>query len=290
MKVGLNGSVLDASKAVISVYDHGFLYGMGLFETFRTYNGKPYLLDRHLLRLQRGCDQLGIPYHADLALINKWTREVLDANELSDGYVRLTVSAGEAELGLPPGDYMHPNALLLVKSLPKANDEVHMRGRELRLLQTLRNTPEGDVRFKSLHYMNNIIAKRELVRCGAAFGVEGLMLSSEGWIAEGITSNLFFVTDGVVHTPSITIGILPGITRERVMELALVEGYKVEEGLYGWEMLQKADEIWMTNSIQELIPITTLTGTDGQSIVISGGTAGPVTRQLLSLYRNTTIS
>jgi 4-amino-4-deoxychorismate lyase len=288
MKIGLNGSVMEASDAVISVYDHGFLYGMGLFETFRTYKGKPYLLDRHMNRLQSGCEQIGIRYRPDLPAISGFVSVLLAANGLEDGYVRMTVSAGVAELGLPSGDYEEPNVLLLIKALPPGNDAVHMRGRELRLLQTRRNTPEGDIRLKSLHYMNNIIAKRELVASGASAGAEGLMLSREGWLAEGIVSNLFFLKDNVIHTPSIATGILPGITRGRVLELAQEAGYWTEEGLYGWEHLMGAEEIWLTNSVQELIPVTVLTDTRGTSLQVSGGEAGTVTRQLLSIYRNTT--
>ncbi|MGM0884824.1 MAG: aminodeoxychorismate lyase [Bacillota bacterium] len=288
MKIGLNGSVMEASEAVISVYDHGFLYGMGLFETFRTYKGTPYLLDRHMNRLQSACEQIGIRYRPDLQAISGLVSELLAANGLEDGYVRMTVSAGVAELGLPSGDYEEPNVLLLVKALAPANDAVHMRGRELRLLQTRRNTPEGDIRFKSLHYMNNIIAKRELLASGATAGAEGLMLSREGWLTEGIVSNLFFVKEGVVCTPSIATGILPGITRERVIELAQEAGYRTEDGLYGWENLLEAEEIWLTNSVQELVPVTTLTDTSGKSIKVSGGEAGDVTRRLLSLYRQTT--
>lgn len=288
MKIGLNGSVLEASEAVISVYDHGFLYGMGLFETFRTYEGRPYLLDRHLNRLHSGCKQLGIRYFADSERVRSWVKELLEANGLKDGYVRMTVSAGEAELGLPTGDYEQPNVLMLVKALPSVNDAVHMCGRELRLLQTRRNTPEGDVRFKSLHYMNNIIAKRELLASGASPGSEGLMLSREGWLAEGIVSNLFFMKDNVVYTPDIASGILPGITRGRVLELAQSAGYQTEEGFYQWEQLQAADEIWLTNSIQELVPVTTLSASSGKHTIIGDGEAGIATRQLLSLYRQTT--
>lgn len=289
MKVELNGSVMDASEAVISVYDHGFLYGIGLFETFRTYEGKPYLLDRHMKRLCSGCDQLGIQYSLNMEELRSSVNELLEANELKDGYIRLTVSAGEAELGLPTGDYEQPNVLMLVKALPPVNDAVHMRGRELRLLQTRRNTPEGEVRFKSLHYMNNIIAKRELLASGAAPGAEGLMLSREGWLAEGIVSNLFFAKDNVVYTPELATGILPGITRERVLELAGSAGYETKEGLYSLEKLQTADEIWLTNSIQELVPVTLLSEAGGVSRVIGNGQAGSITKQLLTLYRQTTI-
>ncbi|MGG1638093.1 aminodeoxychorismate lyase [Paenibacillus sp. NRS-1760] len=289
MKVELNGSVMDASEAVISVYDHGFLYGIGLFETFRTYEGKPYLLDRHMKRLCSGCDQLGIQYTPNMEELRSSVNELLEANELKDGYIRLTVSAGEAELGLPTRDYEQPNVLMLVKALLPVNDAVHMRGRELRVLQTRRNTPEGEVRFKSLHYMNNIIAKRELLASGAAPGAEGLMLSREGWLAEGIVSNLFFAKDNVVYTPELATGILPGITRERVLELAGSAGYETEEGLYSLEKLQTADEIWLTNSIQELVPVTLLSEAGGVSRVIGNGQAGTITKQLLTLYRQTTI-
>ncbi|CAM4305911.1 aminodeoxychorismate lyase [Paenibacillus alkaliterrae] len=289
MKIGLNGTVMDASEAVISVYDHGFLYGMGLFETFRTYRGKPYLLERHMKRLQAGCDQLGIKYAPDPESVTSLMQELLAANGLEDGYVRLTVSAGVAELGLPTGDYEQPNVLLLVKALPAVNDAAIMKGRELRLLRTRRNTPEGGIRFKSLHYMNNIIAKRELLAGGASFGAEGLMLSGEGWLAEGIVSNLFFVKDDIVYTPSIRTGILPGITRQRVLELAREAGYAVQEGLYIWEQLLGADEIWLTNSIQELVPVTALTNADGRKVAVNGGEAGNITKRLLSIYRETTL-
>ncbi|MGO4548694.1 aminodeoxychorismate lyase [Paenibacillus sp. 2TAB23] len=288
MKIGLNGTVLEASEAVISVYDHGFLYGMGLFETFRTYNGVPFLLDRHLNRLHAGCEQLGIRYQSDPKQIAAWVKELIAANGLEDAYIRMTVSAGEAELGLPTGDYERPTVLMLVKALPSINDEVHMRGRELRLMKTRRNTPEGDVRYKSLHYMNNIIAKRELLASGASAGAEGLMLSYEGWLAEGIVSNLFFVMDNVVCTPAISTGILPGITRERVLELASGKGFQTEEGLYSWDMLLQAGEVWLTNSIQELVPVTRLTDILGQTHIVGNGEAGALTRQLLTLYRKLT--
>ncbi|MCA0758360.1 aminodeoxychorismate lyase [Paenibacillus sp. N4] len=285
MKVGLNGTVVDANEAVISVYDHGFLYGLGLFETFRTYNGRPYLLDRHMNRLLNGCDQLGIRYSFERDRLTGLLKELLSANTLEDGYVRLTVSAGEAGLGLPAGDYNRPNELVLVKELPPLHLMDKLPGKELRLLRTRRNTPEGEIRFKSLHYMNNIIAKRELLAGTASPGAEGLMLSGEGWLAEGIVSNLFFAKDGVIHTPSIQTGILPGITRGRVIELGREAGFELREGLFVWEQLLEADEIWLTNSIQELVPVTELSEPDGGSVKVGDGEAGVMTKRLLSMYR-----
>jgi len=298
MKIGLNGNVVDAHEAVISVYDHGFLYGLGLFETFRTYNGKPYLLERHMNRLKSGCAELGIPFDMSIGQLEDWLGGLLRENGLEDGYVRLTVSAGEGALGLPSGDYTRPTIVLLVKELPPVNEEALRLGKELRLLRTVRNTPEGPVRFKSLHYMNNIMAKRELLGLGddrsphlmpAHPAAEGLMLTREGWLSEGIVSNLFFMRGGIVHTPAVDTGILPGITRGRVMELASAAGYRVQEGHYGWAELASADEIWLTNSIQELVPVTELTRFDThERIRIGGGSAGKVTMELLASYRSDT--
>ncbi|RXZ79307.1 4-amino-4-deoxychorismate lyase [Paenibacillaceae bacterium] len=291
MKIGYNGSVIEAGNAVISVYDHGFLYGIGLFETFRTYEGgQPFLLERHLARMMEGCRELGIhcPQLADQAAIRQWLAMLMEANELAEAYVRLTVTAGIGELGLPPADYEQPNMVMMVKKLPAVNEQLYANGKELRRLAAVRNSPEGAVRRKSLHYMNNIIAKRELVASGAAPGSEGLMLTREGWLAEGIVSNLFFVREGRLYTPSIDTGILPGITRERVMELAREIGYSVEEGHYTWQELLQADELWLTNSIQELVPVTRLSEESGAVHVVGHGTAGEVTLRLLHAYRKET--
>ncbi|MCQ6563696.1 aminotransferase class IV [Paenibacillus mendelii] len=286
--VGWNGLIKRAEETVISVYDHGFLYGMGLFETFRTYGGKPWLLERHLERLRAGCLELGIGYQADADAIHEWLARLMEANGLREAYVRLTVTAGEAGLGLPQEDYAEPNVVLLIKALPEPSERLYREGKELVLLKTCRNTPEGNTRFKSLHYMNNIMAKRELLGSGAAPGAEGLMLTREGWLAEGIVSNLFFVRNGIVCTPSLETGILPGITRQYVMELARSADLTmpVIEDFYGWEDLIQAEEAWVTNSIQELVPVTSLRSVNGQTIMVGNGTAGPVTLRLLAAYRD----
>ena len=283
MKVGRDGLVVDAKEAVISVFDHGFLYGMGLFETFRTYNGRPYLLQAHLDRLAAGCHELGIRFEWTADRVNRWLQEVLAANWLSEGYVRLTVTAGDAGLGLPADDYDEPHALLMVKSLPTLPPSLYEHGKELWRLALPRNTPEGGQRLKSLHYMNNILAKRELAASPATAGAEGLMLTREGYLAEGIVSNVFFRRGERLYTPALETGILPGITRERVMALATALGYPVEEGLYSWHDLARADEIWLTNSIQELVPVTSLASADGRMVVSEG--IGPYTSQLLQAYR-----
>ncbi|MCL6606035.1 MAG: aminotransferase class IV [Paenibacillus sp.] len=283
--IGMNDGVIDAKDAVVSVLDHGLLYGMGLFETFRTYGGMPFLLERHLERMESGCRQLGIPFNMDHEKLLDWIARLMEQNRLKEAYIRFTVTAGEGILGLPAADYSNPNLILYAKALPTFPEQLYTHGKALQLLEHPRNTPEGPVRFKSLHYMNNILAKRELsVYSSAVGGAEGLMLTPQGFVAEGIVSNVFFVKKGVLCTPDLSTGILPGITREMVMKLAVHTGLQVEEGLYSWEQLKEADEVFLTNSIQEIVPVTSLYEKEERRI-INGGRSGPVTTQLILLYR-----
>ncbi|WP_019639996.1 aminotransferase class IV [Paenibacillus fonticola] len=301
--IGVNGIITPSAEAVISVMDHGFMYGMGLFETFRTYQGEPFLLSRHLERLRQGCLELGIRYDVREELLRNEIKQLLAANELLDGYVRLTVSAGVGPLGLSSGDYAEPSVIIYVKPLPKHDPKLYAQGKELWRLVTPRNTPEGKVRQKSLHYMNNILAKRELETLAplaplapassSAATPEGLLLTSEGYLAEGIVSNLFFVLGGKLYTPSIETGILPGITRAFVLELAAGQGLQYAEGSYTWDELLTADEVFLTNSIQELVPATVLaepggTKPGGKRYSVGNGTIGPMTKMLLDRYRGYT--
>ncbi|MWV47549.1 4-amino-4-deoxychorismate lyase [Paenibacillus sp. HJL G12] len=288
----LNGQCIDAADAVVSVMDHGFLYGMGLFETLRTYRGSPFLLDRHLNRMAAGCRLLGIDTDTlpNQEEMRQLIGDLMKANGLVDAYIRFTVSAGEDVLGLPAGAYSRPNQVLMAKPLPESPGQLYSHGKALQLLSTRRNSPEGPVRLKSLHYMNNILAKRELSSYAEAVRLhaEGMMLNSDGYLSEGIVSNLFFVKNNQLYTPDMACGLLPGITRGLVMELASAEGIVCTEGFYTWEDLKQADEIWLTTSIQELVPVTTLIDGSGDITVISGGRIGPVTDKLLRLYRQQT--
>ncbi|WP_145053206.1 aminotransferase class IV [Paenibacillus xylanexedens] len=282
----INGDVIHMAAAVIPVTDHGFLYGLGLFETFRTYLGVPFLLEQHLERMAAGCHELGIPFTVTTAQVTDWIQRLLQANELEDAYVRYTISAGEASLGLPSGDYIQPNHIVLAKELPLLSPSLYEQGKMLQCLTTPRNTPEGHVRFKSLHYMNSILAKRELNGYGApAQGAEGLQLTRSGHVAEGIVSNVFWMMKGVLCTPAIETGILPGITRAVVLELALQQGIPCKEGLFCWNELLHADEAFLTGSVTELVPVTTLRDQHGTETIISNGQIGPVTSLLLGMYR-----
>jgi 4-amino-4-deoxychorismate lyase len=258
----------DATTAVISPFDHGFLYGMGLFETWRTYGGASFLLDRHLARLSEGLAQLHIRWTPDASQIDAEVRALLAANNLTDGYVRLSVSAGIEPLGLPTGDYTTPNVVIMVKSVGEAAFASNAP-RDLQLLTTTRLTPETDVRMKSFHYMNSILGKQEMAAYPWAAQAEGLMLTAGGDIAEGITSNVFFVKDGVLHTPAVATGILPGVTRAFVIELAEQAGVPVEQGFYTWDDLCGADEIFITNSVQAIVPVRQLFEQDGKAVSIA---------------------
>jgi 4-amino-4-deoxychorismate lyase len=287
MKLYVNGNIINEEQAVVSVYDHGFLYGMGLFETFRTYGGRPFLLERHLERLAAGCRELEIQHAPKSCEVNRIVQELLEANGLTDAYIRYTITGGTNILGLPTDEYKEPTTIVYMKPLPQPNEALYEKGKALQLLRLRRNTPEGPLRQKSLHYMNNILAKRELAGYPYAAGAEGLMLDAGGHIAEGIVSNVFYLQGERLCTPSTHTGILPGITRRFVLELAADLGLHPEEGFYRWEELRAADEIFITNSIQELVPITTLYDIQGESFTMSEGKTGPITRQLLGRYRST---
>lgn len=287
MKVLRNGQVMSSHEAVISVFDHGFLYGMGLFETFRTYGGQPWLLERHAARLAAGCRLLGIDYEPDLDRMRDGVGRLLEANGLTDAYIRWSVSAGEGAVGLPAGDYVQPEEIVYAKELQP--DHPHTRpSKTLRLLNLRRNSTEnGKVRLKSFHYMNNILARRELAASGAGPGAEGLFLDEKGHVCEGIVSNVFWLKDGILYTPSTESGALPGITRDYVLHLAALFGVPAREGLFPVHEAAEADEMFLTNSIQEIVPVAALEDQEGRLLRKFGtGQAGPMTQIWMHRYRS----
>ncbi len=291
MIVILNGQMMDEKQAVVPVTDHGFLYGIGLFETFRTYGGEPFLLERHFDRMEAGCRQLVLGWsRPDRERAIRLLDEARRAGGWDDVYVRWSVSAGSAPLGLPAGleGYEHVNEIIYVKPLPTFPQGLYAYGRPLQKLSLPRadselgpNTP----RLKSFHYMNSIAGKREMLSYPWAAGAEGLFLTKEGWLSEGLVSNLCFIRGGTLCTPDSGTGALPGITCGLVLELAQAEGIRAETGYYRWEELAQADEVFVTNSIQELVPITSLWDEHGARTVIGSGAAGPITCRLQGAYR-----
>ena len=285
MKLWWNGTIIDETEAVIPITDHGFLYGIGLFETFRTYGGgRAFRLDRHVERLRAGCEELRIAYAPDAEAIREAVMETLRANGLEDGYVRWSVSAGSAPLGLPSAaGYAAPNVIIMAKSLPPENASP----KELHLLKLPRSGPEGGaVRRKSFHYMNNILGKWELAARTSSSQAEGLFADGQGTLVEGIVSNVFWAKDGTLFTPSIDTGCLPGITRDVIIELARASGLSVVEGRFGWGRIAGADEAFVTNSVQEATPVGALFDSDG--VERARWNAWPIAERLRQAYRGLT--
>ncbi|ATF10710.1 aminodeoxychorismate lyase [Brevibacillus sp. HB1.1] len=274
MHVYVNGTICPAHEATVSVLDHGFLYGIGLFETLRVYDRKLFLWDAHYARLCSGLFALQIQ--------PAWTKEELaetilmtiDANELRDAYVRLSITAGAEGVGLVAGEYERPSLFVFAK--PVAPLAVPPPPKRLQTLALARQTAEGHQRFKSHNYLNNALARQEL---GARPDVEGLFLTHDGFVAEGIVSNVFWVKNGQLFTPSIDTGILDGVTRRHVLTLAQQLSMPVEEGRYRLEDLLNADEVFTTNSVQEIVPITEI---DGHCVP---STYGAYSRELHRAYR-----
>ncbi len=249
MYIYLNGKVVSKEKAVISPYDHGFMYGLGAFETFRTYDGFPFLIDEHMDRLHEALLELNIHLELDTDTVIEMVQILLHKNEMDDAYFRLNVSAGVGEIGLQTLPYEEPAVILYTKPLVESST---IAEKELIQLKTVRNTPEGEKRLKSHHYLNSILGKREL----SAVNQEGVFLTEEGYISEGTVSNVFWVKDNKLFTPSTSTGILEGITRKWVTNASQILNIPLETGNYKIEKLVEADEVFLTNSIQELVPVS----------------------------------
>ncbi|OEG00318.1 hypothetical protein BHF71_05305 [Vulcanibacillus modesticaldus] len=254
MKWILNEQIVEEDQLSISVKDHGFLYGVGLFETFRVYDGTPFLFQEHIKRLKEGLSLIGIESKIDQNKMSQDLNRLLEINNLNDAYVRVTVTAGTAPLGLPNQKYDKPTILWQIKPLPPFSDEPSM-GKNAIILKTPRNLAETRIRLKSINFLNNVIAKHEIIDLE---NYEGIFLTHDGYVAEGIVSNIFFVKQGKVYTPSLDAGILNGITRQQIISICEQNNISLMEGLFSPETLIEADEIFITNSIQEVVPILKL--------------------------------
>lgn len=247
----MNGQYIEEHDLKISPFDHGFLYGLGFFETFRTYEGKAVYLQEHFSRLLQALKEYRIRFPYTIDELSD-VIEKLNAQDGKEGYFRLNVSAGAHPIGLAPSEYMEPTVILFRKELPKM---VRGTEKEAVWLKTLRNSPEQQTRYKSHHYGNNVRARLELPSLATQ---EGFFTDQRGVVAEGITSNIFWIKDDILYTPSTKLGILPGITRKIVINIADELQIPVREGSFlTWE-LEQADECFITTAVQELVPISHL--------------------------------
>jgi branched-chain amino acid aminotransferase len=252
MQIFLNDKMVPEDEAVVSVFDHGFLYGDGIYETMRAYEGTVFMLDRHLERLSRSASliQLSLPH---LQVIRGAVCETLQANRLKNAYVRVTVSRGKGPVGLDPSLCPRPTLIVIAAEFREYPARLYAEGVRLVIAETRRNIAQAlDPKIKSLNFLNNILAKIEAKERDA---YEAIMLNANGFIAEGTVCNIFFVRDGVLCTPSAEVGVLDGITRELVITLAQNNGIPVEEGRYIPEDIYAASEVFFTNTTSEIMPV-----------------------------------
>jgi branched-chain amino acid aminotransferase len=281
--VNVNGRVFDQEHAVISVFDHGFLYGEGVYETLRTYNGQPFLFDRHMRRLRNSADMLALGVPLTNAEIDARFRDTMRTAGLGDSggreaYLRILVTRGIGELTYDPAATPTPSVVVIAKPNVSPAADVFERGVKVALVPIVRNHP-GSVNplIKSNNLLNNALAMQEAFRRG---GFEGVMRNYRGELAECTQSNLFIVKDGAALTPPIDAGLLPGITREFLFEVGREAGIVVREAVLRDEDLFGADESFLTSTTREVVPIVQV-----DDRTIGTGRPGPVTRGLLDGYR-----
>jgi branched-chain amino acid aminotransferase len=280
--VNVNGRVLDQEHAVISVFDHGFLYGEGVYETLRTFNGEPFLFDRHMQRLRNssGMLRLSVPFGDDELM--RRCRDTMEAAGLgrgpdSEAYIRILLTRGVGELSYDPDACPVPSVVVIVKPQVDPPAEAYEKGIKLAVVDVIRNHP-GTVNplIKSNNLLNNALAMQEAVRRGA---FEGIMRNFRGELAECTTANLFLVIDGIALTPPLASGLLPGITRAFVIEVGKEAGIPVREAVLRDEDLVKAEEVFITSTTRGVVPATKI-----DDRIVGSGVPGPVTRALGAAY------
>lgn len=277
-RIYINGKLYDKPDAKISVYDHALLYGDGVFEGIRIYEGKIFRLKEHVDRLYDSARAIKLEIPLTRSQMMEAIQSTVDANNKRNGYIRPLVTRGAGTLGLDPRKTSDPQVIVIVDDISMYPPELYETGMEIATVATIRNHPAAlNPRVKSLNYLNNILAKFEAIQSGC---LECLMLNHKGEIAEGSGDNIFLVKGGALRTPSLDSGILDGITRRTVVELARTANIFVEELALTRYDVFTADECFLTGTAAEVIPVTKC---DGRPI--GTGKPGPITRQLREAYQ-----
>jgi len=283
MKVYISGKLYDKEDAKISVYDHGLLYGDGVFEGIRSYGGRVFRLDRHLDRLWNSAKAIWLQIPITKEQMGAAIYDTLELNGIKDGYIRVVVTRGVGTLGLDPNRCSNPEVIVITDFISLYPEELYQKGLEIITVNTQRNHPAAlSPRIKSLNYLNNILAKIEGLQAGC---IEALMLNHKGEVAECTGDNLFVVRGGRLLTPPNDAGILEGITREAVIELAGQSGIDVREVPLTKHDVYIADECFLTGTAAEVVPVVKV-----DSRPIGDGTPGPITRDLMERFRRLTRS
>jgi len=278
--VSVNGRITSGADAVVSVFDHGFLYGEGVYETLRTYRGQPFLFERHIRRLRNsaGMMLLNLPFSDDD--LDAEIRRTMSAATLggTEAYIRVLVTRGVGELSYDPQVTPHPSVIVIVKPHIDPPQDLYSRGVRAVIVDVVRNHPNSvSPMIKSNNLLNCALAAQEAMRRG---GFEGIMRNYRGDLTECTTSNLFIVKGGVALTPPLESGLLPGITREFLFDIGPAVGIAVREHVLRDADLFGADEAFLTGTTREVLPIVTV-----DDRPIGDGTPGPVTGALLAEFR-----
>ncbi len=281
MKIYINGKLLDEKNAKISVFDHGLLYGDGVFEGIRVYHNKVFTLDRHVDRLFRSARAIALEIPMSKEDIAKAVVRTCKANKVENGYVRLVVTRGVGTLGLNPYLCKEPQVIIIAAGIQLYPVELYKKGLSIVTVGTMRNHPEAiNPRIKSLNYLNNVLAKIEALNAGV---MECVMLNPQGYVAEASGDNIFVVRGDLLVTPPVWCGALEGITREVVMEMAPELGYRVKEDVLTRYDLYTADEVFLTGTAAEIIGVGVI-----DKRPIGKGKPGPVTSQLADRFKEYT--
>ena len=283
MKVFVDGKFVDEKKAVVSVFDHGLLYGDGVFEGIRAYNGRVFKLSEHVDRLFYSAKAILLKIPMSHRAICATVREACKRNKIRDGYIRLVVTRGAGTLGLDPNRCSKPQVIIIADKIQLYPETFYKKGLEIVTVPTTRNhTNAVNPAIKSLNYLNNILAKIEAINAGC---VEAIMLNSQGFVAECTGDNVFMLKGGQLLTPPLAAGALYGITRGVAIELAKSLGVEVAEPNLTRYDLYNADEVFITGTAAEVVPVVKI---DGRQI--GSGKPGKLTKNLIKAYQDLTNS
>jgi branched-chain amino acid aminotransferase len=273
----LNNKLVPKNKALISVFDHGFLYGDGIYETLRAYKGVVFAIDEHIDRLFRSATMIDILIAKSHDAIKEAVYETIKENGHSEAYIRVTVSRGAGPIGLDPDLCKKPTFVIMSHEFREYPKHYYQKGVNIALVVTRRNFKGAlDPQIKSLNFLNNILAKIEAKKRNA---YEAIMLNHRGYIAEGTITNIFFIKNNILCTPAISVGILDGITRSIILDIARELKIETKEGRFRREDIYQAQEVFISNTTMEVMPIAEM-----DDIKI-GSKAGKVTKMIHRTYR-----
>lgn len=281
MKIYLNGKLVEKENAVISVYDHGLLYGDGVFEGIRTYDGLVFRFKEHIDRLYRSADAIELKIPLTKTAMTEAVIETLKANSLKDAYIRLVVTRGPGDLGLDPRKCPKATVFIITDKIVLYPKEYYQNGLEIVTAKTRRNYPKSlDPRIKSLNYLNNILAKIDAIKAGTE---EAIMLTFDDHVAECTGDNIFIVKAGELITPPVKVGALEGITRDAVISIAKNMGIAFSERMIKMEDVYSSGEVFLTGTAAEIIPVIKI-----DKRVIGNGKPGEMTLRLTKEFKKLT--